>query len=39
MVKVAVPGSAVRAALENGVSQVEAGGGRFPQVSGLRYTF
>lgn len=39
VVKVAVPGSAVRAALENGVSQVEAGGGRFPQVSGLRYTF
>lgn len=39
VVKVAVPGLAVRAALENGVSQVEAGGGRFPQVSGLRYTF
>jgi 2',3'-cyclic-nucleotide 2'-phosphodiesterase (5'-nucleotidase family) len=39
VVKVAVPGAAVRAALENGLSQVEAGGGRFPQVSGLRYTF
>lgn len=39
VVKVAVPGAAVRAALENGVSQVEAGGGRFPQVSGLRYSF
>lgn len=26
-------------ALENGVSQVEAGGGRFPQVSGLRFSF
>lgn len=39
VVKVAVTGAAVRAALENGVSQVEAGGGRFPQVSGLRFTF
>ena len=26
-------------ALENGVSQVETGAGRFPQVSGLRFTF
>ena len=39
IVKVAVPGSAIRQALENGVSQVEVAGGRFPQVSGLRYTF
>jgi 5'-nucleotidase/UDP-sugar diphosphatase len=31
-------GADVRAALENGVSQMESGGGRFPQVSGLRYT-
>ncbi len=27
------------AALENGVSQVETGAGRFPQVAGLRFTF
>ena len=32
-------GADVVAALENGVSQVENGAGRFPQVSGLRYTF
>ena len=31
-------GSDLQAALENGVSQVENGAGRFPQVSGLRYT-
>lgn len=31
-------GSDVVAALENGVSQVEEGAGRFPQVSGLKYT-
>ena len=31
-------GSDVIAALENGVSQVEEGAGRFPQVSGLKYT-
>lgn len=34
-VKLEVTGAAVRAALENGFSQVENGGGRFPQVSGL----
>lgn len=39
VVKVAIRGSAIRAALENGVTQVEQVGGRFPQVSGLRYTF
>lgn len=39
VVKVALRGAAVRAALENGVSQWEQIGGRFPQVSGLRYTF
>lgn len=34
-----LPGSALRAALENGFSQVEEGGGRFPQVAGLRVTW
>ena len=33
-----LPGSQVLAALENGVSQVEKGAGRFPQVSGLTFT-
>jgi 5'-nucleotidase/UDP-sugar diphosphatase len=32
-------GSDIIAALENGVSQVETGAGRFPQVAGLRFTF
>ena len=32
-------GSDVVAALENGVSQVEEGAGRFPQVAGMRYSF
>ncbi|MGB3316532.1 MAG: bifunctional metallophosphatase/5'-nucleotidase [Albidovulum sp.] len=32
-------GSTVLAALENGVSQVEEGAGRFAQVAGLKYTF
>ncbi len=32
-------GEQLRAALENGVSQVEDGGGCFPQVSGLRFSF
>jgi len=32
-------GSDVIAALENGVSQVEEGAGRFPQVSGLKYSW
>lgn len=32
-------GADVIAALENGVSQVDDGAGRFPQVSGLKYTF
>src|SRR5262249_36485110 len=32
-------GSDVIAALENGVSQVEAGAGRFPQVSGLHFSW
>ncbi|MEP4992408.1 MAG: 5'-nucleotidase C-terminal domain-containing protein, partial [Paracoccaceae bacterium] len=34
-----VSGATVIEALENGVSQVEDGGGRFPQVAGLKYTF
>lgn len=34
-----LPGSQVLLALENGVSQVEKGAGRFAQVSGLTYTF
>ncbi len=34
-----VSGETVVAALENGVSQVEEGKGRFPQVAGLKYTF
>jgi 5'-nucleotidase len=33
-----LPGADVVAALENGVSQLAEGGGRFPQVAGLRYT-
>ncbi len=32
-------GADVLAALENGVSQVEEGAGRFPQVAGLRFTW
>lgn len=34
-----VTGATVVAALENGVSQVADGAGRFPQVGGLKYTF
>jgi 2',3'-cyclic-nucleotide 2'-phosphodiesterase (5'-nucleotidase family) len=34
-----ITGADVWAALENGVSQVATGGGRFPQVSGLKFTF
>lgn len=34
-----VTGATVVAALENGVSQVEEGAGRFLQVAGLKYTF
>jgi 5'-nucleotidase len=36
---VALTGRQLLDALENGVSQVEAGAGRFPQVSGLRFSF
>jgi len=34
-----VTGEVVRAALENGLSQIEEGAGRFPQVAGLKFTF
>ena len=34
-----VTGATVIAALENGVSQIEEGAGRFAQVAGLKYTF
>ncbi len=33
-----VPGATVLEALENGVSQMEEGAGRFPQVAGMTYT-
>jgi len=39
VVKLEVIGDALRAALENGLSQHERTAGRFPQVSGLRYAF
>ena len=32
-------GAGIVQALENGVSQIEEGAGRFPQVAGLRYSF
>jgi 5'-nucleotidase len=34
-----VTGEAILAALENGVSQIADGAGRFPQVAGMSYTF
>ncbi|MBD0378763.1 bifunctional metallophosphatase/5'-nucleotidase [Paenibacillus sedimenti] len=34
-----VKGSELKAALENGVSQVESGGGRFPQISGMSFSY
>ena len=34
-----VTGETILAALENGVSRVEEGAGRFPQVAGLRFTW
>ena len=34
-----LPGSQILAAIENGVSQVEKGAGRFPQVSGMSYVY
>ncbi|MCR8643207.1 5'-nucleotidase C-terminal domain-containing protein [Paenibacillus sp. N1-5-1-14] len=36
---VEVTGSDLKAALENGVSQVETGGGRFPQISGMSFSY
>ncbi len=33
-----VDGAALQAALENGVSQIEEGAGRFPQVAGMTFT-
>jgi 2',3'-cyclic-nucleotide 2'-phosphodiesterase (5'-nucleotidase family) len=38
-VETELPGSQILAALENGVSQVEKGAGRFPQVSGITFAF
>ena len=32
-------GADIKAALENGLSQIEEGGGRFPQVAGLKFSF
>jgi 5'-nucleotidase / UDP-sugar diphosphatase len=34
-----VTGADLTAALENGLSQLEDGGGRFPQVAGMKYAF
>ena len=34
-----VSGDLVRAAVENGVSQVETGAGRFPQIAGFSFTY
>jgi 5'-nucleotidase len=34
-----ITGADVWSALENGVSQISSGAGRFPQVSGLKFTF
>jgi 2',3'-cyclic-nucleotide 2'-phosphodiesterase (5'-nucleotidase family) len=39
IVAVRMKGSQLREALEHGVSGIEKGEGRFPQVSGLRFTF
>jgi len=39
VVELEVTGETLLAALENGVSRVEAGAGRFPQVSGITYTY
>jgi len=39
IVKIDVTGETLRAALESGLSQHERTAGRFPQVSGIRYTF
>ncbi|MBG9795057.1 5'-nucleotidase [Paenibacillus dendritiformis] len=36
---VEVKGSDLKAALENGVSEIESGSGRFPQIAGLSFAF
>jgi 2',3'-cyclic-nucleotide 2'-phosphodiesterase (5'-nucleotidase family) len=38
-VKISLTGKQIKEALENGVSQVENGAGRFPQVSGLKFVW
>ena len=38
-VKISSTGKQIKEALENGVSQVENGAGRFPQVSGLKFVW
>ncbi|MCG8347015.1 MAG: 5'-nucleotidase C-terminal domain-containing protein [Chloroflexales bacterium] len=39
LARVDLTGAQVKAALENGVSQVETRAGRFPQVAGMRFSF
>ncbi|WP_204517855.1 bifunctional metallophosphatase/5'-nucleotidase [Brevibacillus fulvus] len=39
LVVIEATGEEIKQALENGVSQIEQGAGRFPQVSGLSFTF
>lgn len=39
LVVVEVTGEELKQALENGVSQVEEGAGRFPQISGMSFTY
>lgn len=34
-----IKGADIKTALENGLSEIEEGAGRFPQVAGLKYTF
>jgi 2',3'-cyclic-nucleotide 2'-phosphodiesterase (5'-nucleotidase family) len=37
-VKIEITGDKIREAIENGLSQIEQGAGRFPQVAGLKIT-
>lgn len=39
IVKISVPGSVIREALEHGISRVGAADGRFPQVSGIKFSY
>jgi 2',3'-cyclic-nucleotide 2'-phosphodiesterase/3'-nucleotidase len=39
VVELEITGETLLAALENGVSRIEEGAGRFPQVSGITYTY